>query len=181
MTTQPMQVRQDLVGRLMTIHNNYILGLASLALLTSTEAEAVLRRDSASFGAFTVNFGQVADLLQKPVDREDSCKSFLIMLMCALIKDTFELTRHHCKSTGRLQLLTSQPWHQFARLVRNCMGHNFLFEFRPGDIALLPISWRHCTLTAAMNGQPLPLSLFGYAEAWSLFEEMRAFAEVNKL
>ena len=96
----------------------FVLGRASFASLTSAEAETFLGRGSTWFGQGTVHFGQVADLFRRLAHREDACKSFLIMLMCALNKDTFELTRHHCKSSEGLQRFKSQPWYQFDPVVQ---------------------------------------------------------------
>ena len=169
-------VRQTLAGRLMAVQNNYVLGLASIALLSADEVMPFLRTQSASFGQYSVTFDQVAEILAKPAAREESIKQFLIMLMCSMTKDTFELTRHHCKAAGRLQEMQAQPWYQFARLVRNCIAHNFLFEFTSYDRTVLPVTWKGCTLTAVMDQQELPLAVFGYVQAWELFAEFRAFA-----
>ena len=106
----------------MTVQNNYVLGLASLALLTSDAGQAQLRTDNAQFGGFTVQFGQVADLMAIPAHRDDAIKSFLIMLMCSLVKDTFELTRFHARQFEIFADLKLQNWYHYARLVRNCLG-----------------------------------------------------------
>jgi len=169
-------VEDRLSERLKTVQNNYVLGLASLALLTSESAQIQLRADSAQFGGFTVQFLQVAELMLVPTHRDDAINSFLLMLMCSLIKDTFELTRHHAKRGGVLAALKTQHWYQFARLVRNCLGHNFILEFNERDLRMMPVQWRGRTLTASMNGSPLPLHLFGYEQAWQLFLDMRQYS-----
>ena len=171
------QVREDpLVERLKTVQNNYVLGLAAIGLLTAESCQAQLRSDQATFGGFAVQFSQVADLMRVPEHRDDAIKSFLIMLMCSLVKDTFELVKHHAETRGLANDLKAQVWYHFARLARNCIGHNFILEFKERDLALLPLTWRGCTLTVAMNGQPLALELFGYAQAWQLFLDMRQYA-----
>ena len=176
MSKAPPPVVESLAARLMTVQNNYVLGLASLALLTAPEAQAVLRRDCASFGGYEVQFAQVADLFSNSEHRDDACKSLLIMHMCSLIKDSFELCRHHCKAAGVLPQMRVEPWFQFARLVRNCIAHNFEFEFSQFDLTILPATWLGRSITRAMNGGPLPVSFFGYREAWELFQDIRSFA-----
>lgn len=160
----------------MTVQNNYVLGLASLALLTAPEAGAMLRRDSARFGGYEIQFAQVADLFSNPEHRDDACKSLLVMHMCSLIKDSFELCKHHCEIADSMQQMRAEPWYQFCRLVRNCIGHNFAFKFSARDIAVLPATWRGRSITPGMNRGPLPLTFFGYGEAWELFQDIRAFA-----
>jgi hypothetical protein len=170
-----------LVERLKTVQNNYVLGLASIALLTAESSQAQLRSDKAVFGGFAVEFAQIADLMRVAGHRDDAVKSFLIMLMCSLVKDTFELVKHHSKKRRIADALKAQGWYQYARLVRNCIGHNFILEFKKEDLAAMPIRWRQSELTAAMNGQQLPLERFGYAEAWQLFLDMKQFAGDNEL
>lgn len=175
-------VHEDLlVERLKTVQNNYVLGLASIALLTAEGSQTQLRSDSAKFGTFSIEFAQVADLMRVPAHRDDAVKSFLIMLMCSLVKDTFELVKHHAKKHRIASTLKAQGWYHYARMVRNCIGHNFILEFNAYDLTLLPVRWRNCELTSAMNGQQLPLERFGYAEAWQLFLDMRQFAADNNL
>jgi hypothetical protein len=182
MSSPTPAVREDpLVGRLMTVQNNYALGLAALALLTADSSQAQLRTDSANFGPFTVHLAQVADLMQVPPHRDDAIKSFHIMLMCSLIKDTFELVKHHAETAGLANEMKSQHWYHLARLVRNGLGHNFLLEFNARDLALMPVTWRNVTLTASMNHQQLPLAIFGYPDAWQLFLDMQAFAVEHAL
>ena len=177
MNAIPPVVREDpLADRLMTVQNNYVLGLAAITLLTSDAGRVQLKTDSAQFGIWTVQFEQVADLMAVPAHRDDAIKSFLIMLMCSLVKDTFELTRHHARRRGMLPDLRVQHWYHFARLVRNCLGHNFLFHFNVRDHALLPVHWNNCEITRVMDGQPLRLQLFGYEQAWQLFLDMRQYA-----
>ena len=98
------------------------------------------------------------------------------MLMCSLIKDTFELTRYHARRRGLLPDLKSQSWFEFARLIRNCLGHKFLFEFNNHDRTVLPVHWHGRVISVDMDGKPLPMALFGYVEAWQLFTEMRQYA-----
>jgi len=161
----------------MTVQNNYVLGLASISLLTHPQAPAILQAESAGFGQYRVDFRQIATLFSTPAHREDAIKSLLIMHMCALIKDSFELTRHHCKVAGRLKELQAEPWYNFCRLIRNCIAHNFLFVFTERDLATMPDSWRGLQITADFNGRPLPLEFFGYVHAWEMFTDIRSFAE----
>jgi hypothetical protein len=169
--------RQTLAARLMTVQNNYVLGMASLAVLTAPEAIPILQRDGARFGGYDVQFAQVALLIANTEHRDDACRSFMIMHMCSLVKDSFELCRHHCKLAGNLSVMQAEPWYQFCRLIRNCIAHNFLFAFSSRDITLLPLTWRGRTIIGAMNGGPLPLQFFSNVEAWEMFVDVRTFAE----
>lgn len=171
-----MVTKADLLAQLVNARNNYVLGLAALSLFATREVYPILETQSASFGTYTVGFDQVSKLLRVTADRDIAIKEFLTMLLRALIKESFELIKDYSDQSGQASLLKGQIWYQFARIIRNCISHNFHFEFNSYDKGLLPVAWRSRTITAAMDRQPLPLSFFGYTEAWELFNEFTLFA-----
>lgn len=99
------------------------------------------------------------------------------MLLRAIIKEPFELIKDYCDKTGRAGQFKTESWYQFARIIRNCLSHNFRFEFNPYDKSLLPVTWKSRIITLVMDGLPLSLSFFGYVEAWELFIEFYDFAD----
>ena len=171
-----MVTKPELLAQLSNARNNYVLGLAALSLFATPEVYPILEVQSASFGTYTVTFDQVSKLLRVTTDRDIAVKEFLTMLLRALIKESFELIKDYSDRSGQAMLLKSQNWYQFARIIRNCISHNFHFEFNSYDKGLLPVTWGSRTITAAMDRQPLPLTFFGYTEAWELFKEFISFA-----
>ena len=169
--------KHELLSQLENAKNNYILGLAALALFATEESYPVIEKSSCSFGSYSLSFDQVANLLKKREDKEIALKEFTKMLLRALVKESFELIKDYCDVSKQTSSFTSQLWYQFARMIRNCLSHNFRFEFRSHDKALLPVSWKGKTITREMDGSYLELSFFGYIEAWELFTEMSYFAE----
>jgi hypothetical protein len=168
--------KAELISQLTNAKNNYILGLAALALFASEEAYPIIEKSSCSFGTYSLSFDQVARLLRKQEDKEIAVKEFMNMLLRTLIKESFELIKTHCNASKQTPALSKQQWYQFARMIRNCLSHNFKFEFNRYDKGLLPVTWRGKTITAGMDGSFLELSFFGYVEAWVLFNEMYSFA-----
>lgn len=171
-----VQSKNDLIGQLTNARNNYVLGLAALSLFTSAEALEHLKKSNVTFGGYTVEFAQVARLLENKEDRETATREFVTMLLRALVKESFEMIKDYCENTNQSAAMKSQPWYQFARLIRNCISHNFNFEFNPCDKRVLPVTWNSRIITIAHDGQPLPLSFFGYVEAWEIFKEFDTFA-----
>ena len=169
--------KDELLSQLENAKNNYILGLAARALFASEESYPILERSSCNFGTYTFTFAQVAGLLRVPKDRDPALNEFIKMLIRALVKESFEIIKNYCDASSQSSSFTGQPWYQFARMMRNCLSHNFRFEFRKYDMSLLPVKWKDCNLTSAMDGTYLELSTFGYGEAWELFTEMKSFAE----
>lgn len=167
--------------RLMTVQNNYLLGLASVVLLRNDVTRQSLRTAEGDFGGFAIKFDEVEAYFALPVQREDSIRSLALLHLSSLVKDGFELTQHHAKVANKLQQMRAEPWYQFARMVRNCIAHSFLFEFRSYDLKLLPATWRGITIDAGMQSTELPSSMFGWAQAWQLFVDIRTFAEQSKI
>lgn len=169
--------KHELLSQLENAKNNYILGLAALALFAAEESYPFLEKSICSFGSYSLSFAQVANLLRKQEDKEIATQEFMKMLLRALIKETFELVKGYCEVSSQASLFTRQPFYQFARLIRNCLSHNFRFEFNKYDKGLLPVSWKTKKVTLAMDGNFLELSFFGYVETWELFTEMQTFAK----
>ncbi len=76
-------------------------------------------------------------------------------------------------------MLKDAPWYQFARIIRNCLSHNFIFVFNNYDKGLLPITWKNRSIAIDMDNQPLELKYFGYVETWEMFQEFHSFVENN--
>jgi len=167
--------KKGLISQLENAKNNYILGLAAISLFAENQSHNHLEKSSATFGKYKVPFGKVANLLRSAKDRDIAIKEFIKSQLRTLIKESFELIKNYCKITRQDSKFENESWYQFARIIRNCLSHNFYFEFRNYDKSLLPLSWRGLTITLAMDGKPLKLKFFGYVQTWELFQEFQNF------
>lgn len=171
--------KTELISQLENAKNNYILGLAAISLFSNDKVYPVLEESHAKFGTYSVEFKQVKNLLMKPADRNIAVKEFLTSQIRALIKESFELIKNYCDETKQDSKFKAEPWYQFARMIRNCLSHNFKFEFRNYDKSLLPVNWESRTIDASMDGNHLELIFFGYVETWELFAEYQAFVDTK--
>ena len=169
--------KKELISQLENAKNNYILGLAAISLFSNEKALSIFEESHAAFGQYTVQFKQVKNLLSSPSDRDIAIKEFLTSQIRALIKESFELIKDYCDDTNQSSSFKTEPWYQFARMIRNCLSHNFRFEFNKYDKTLLPVSWKNRTIESSMHGQHLKLNFFGYVETWELFSEYQNFVE----
>ena len=174
-----MTKKPELLGQLTNAKNNYVLGLAAMSLFSESSSIEHLRSSHASFGGYTVKFDQVNLLLALDNDRQIALKEFLTMLIRALLKESFELVREYSENSKQTNLLTAQPWYQFARLIRNCVSHDFHFRFTSNDMKKLPVTWNTRVVDAPLQGKPLTISFLGYDGTWELFNEMEQFAIGN--
>lgn len=76
-----------------------------------------------------------------------------------LLKEGFRITQAFCQSTGGDAQMTGQSWYQFARIIVNCLSHDFRFQFRPHDLKKLPVHFRGHSIDASQNGQSLSMQL----------------------
>jgi hypothetical protein len=168
--------KDELLSQLTNAKNNYILGMAAISLFSSATTVPVLEQSHASFGQYSIPFAQVAALLRNPKDKEIAIKEFLKAQIRALTKESFELLKSYAEVTKQEKALQAEPWYQFARMIRNCLSHNFRFCFKDHDKKKLPQLWRAKTISVSMDEQPLTLAFFGYVETWELFREIEEFA-----
>ena len=167
--------KDDLLSQLENAKNNYVLGLASISLFSNEKVYSALEESHVKFGTYTVEFNQVKNLLMKPADREVACKEFLKTQIRALIKESFELIKNYCDESGQGAKLVDESWYEFARIIRNCLSHNFKFKFNSHDKKTLPVIWNNRTINTSMDGNHLELIFFGYVETWELFTEYQNF------
>jgi hypothetical protein len=172
--------KENLVNQLTHTKNNYIMGLAAFSLFNSRQAEPLLKSHLAAFGEYVVKFDQVAELLQNEKDRPIALNEFLKMLMRSLIKESFEQIKDYCENTEQYAAFKAEPWYEFARLIRNFLSHNCIFEFNKYDRERLPITWKKLTLTEDLHGKSLDIASFSHVQTWELFLEFEDFVK-NRL
>jgi len=173
-------IKSELISQLENAKNNYILGLAAISLFSNEKSYPILEESNASFGTYKIDFKQVKNLLSIKNDRDIAMKEFLTLFIRALIKESFELLKNYCEENHQENIFKSEQWYQFARMIRNCLSHNFKFEFNKYDKSILPVSWKSKTIDISMDGSHLKLEFFGYVETWELFSEFQNFAQ-NRL
>jgi hypothetical protein len=169
--------RNELQNRLVISKDNYIFGLAAISLFGREKTYTMLEKNFAEFGKYLVSFDQVVEILNDDELREASLKQFVKMLVRALIKESFEAVEEYCRESGQSEILESQDWYEYARIIHDCIANNCRFNFTAHDISLLPLTWKEHTLTHEAEGQLLELVEFAYVETWELFQEFQEFVE----
>lgn len=161
--------KYELLSQMENAKNNYLLVLAACSLFSNDKTYPILEESFCSFGSYSFHFKQVADMMKIKGDREIACKEFIKMGLRTIVKEMFELIRDYCVKTRQENIFKGKIWYQFSRLIRNCLSHNFKFEFRLHDKKILPVVWKGKEINISMDNTFLELSFFGYIEAWTLF------------
>jgi hypothetical protein len=89
-----------------------------------------------------------------------------------LLKEGFRITYSFCRSSGANAQITGQPWYQFARIIVNCLSHDFRFQFKSHDLKQLPVHFRGRSIDASLDGQSLSMPLWVLLE---LYDEIVGF------
>ena len=123
-----------------------------------------------------MSLDQIAHLLANPKNHLESVKQFSVVLLRDLITMGFQLLEERCEAVDVMKDLKATSFYQFARIIRNCVSHNFRIEYGNFDRSLMPLSWRGLTLTLPMDGGPLPLDFFSWSHAWTLHMDYVIYA-----
>lgn len=98
----------------------------------------------------------------------------------AALKELFEVTKLYCEATDQSDLLVTQSWYQFWRILRNSLSHDFRLQFREYDKKQLPIRWGTVKLDASMEGKDLTQGMLSREELVAFLEHVDDFI-ANKL
>ena len=102
------------------------------------------------------------------------------MALRNLTQDSYEALFDYCETTRQLAQMQSQPWYQFARVMRHSLTHTQYFKFHPRVRSILPVTWSGKTIEPSMDGQEVPFTFFDWHDGLELFEEMYSFAKTLK-
>ncbi len=168
--------KEELITSLEYVGNSCILGLAAVSLFKEQEIQKLLEESDLEIGDYTVDLKQVSQQL-KADKRGRAISEYIKMLFRVLIKESFELVKSYCKDSNQTSLIKAETWYQFARIIRNCLSHDFRFVFNKHDKNILPVSWKCHTISIDMDGQYLDLKFLSWQAAIELIDDLRAFVK----
>ena len=169
--------KDDLLVQLRAAKNSFVLGLAGMYLLKQEQTHTLLERGIGKLAGYTIPFKQVAQSMRDPQKREADFKNFSKFIMRAIFKDSYEVLKEYCYVTGQNSKRIAQPWHQFSRMIRNCLAHDYTFKFSGHDKKKLPVTWDDMTITADMDGAILTFDFMGPGKMLDLCQDIYSFAE----
>jgi hypothetical protein len=116
--------------------------------------------------------------------------NFVFILRSALARFGYEAILLYCKTTGHQPLMKTEPWCDYARVVRNTVSHGthtVLNQWpdewqapKPGKkpkkshVRKTSVVWRHRTINETEVGKEIEFTLY---DAWRLYLDMREFIE----
>ena len=168
--------KNQLLIELSNAKDSYVIGLAGMGLLKNPAVIPLLQQMKCTVSDWVIPFAQVAESMAKPDRKEADLRNFARFILRAMYKDSYEALQDYCKKTGQHSKRVCQPWHQFSRLIRNCLAHDYHFCFTSHDKKKLPVSWGGMTIDAAMEGSELSFEFFPPGKALDLWNAFYTFA-----
>ncbi len=169
--------KDDLLIQLGAAKSSFVLGLASLYLLAQEETHILLERGTGKLADYIIPFKQVAQSMRDPQKRKADFRNFSKSIMRAMFKDSYEVLKDYCLVTRQNSKRIAQPWHQFSRMIRNCLAHDYTFKFSDHDERKLPVTWNDTTITVDMDGAILTRDFMGPGKMLDLCQDIYSFAE----
>jgi len=188
-------MKDEMLFRIEAATANLALGIAALGLLTQEDCYPILEQLDFLYGEEEFCFQKVEseipqnsdisrryclhyiiDDLKSESDRQRIKENFLQMLLNNLLRETFEGIKYYCtpEISNQRELFVAQPWYRFAKVIRNCLSHNYMINAPNKD---LPVCWRSLTITKEMNNGYLEFSFLGIIQILELVKEMKEFAK----
>ncbi len=176
----PPLSRDQRLRQIVNAKNNFYLGLAALALFRDRAAYQPLRGLGVALsGKYGFHFSAVADLLDHSEAGPNARTEFETALLRMVLKEPFEVVRAFAEDHSRMAALRSEPWYQVARMLRNCVSHDFRIAFERHDLARLPVEWNGLRITADMDGEYLSAARCGPAFVKELVNAFEAFVRTT--
>jgi len=170
--------KQILQKKLRVVQNNFILVYAASRLFCEPRVLHILETlGTGNLGRFHMRFNDIAAFLKEDISKREKNNEFVKMGIRMMLKEPFELIKDYCNLTNQISLFKKQEWYHFARLLRNCVSHNFRFIFDDRNKRLLPVSYKGKIIDISMENTDMHLSFFGQSDIWELFCEMSSFVD----
>lgn len=176
---------KELNAGLENILKNIVFGLLQTRIV-SPEAWATVSPPIATFQGsqgdlLRLDVGPMCHRMSDPDYKRAVTEEFENCLKRAAVREGHEILLLYCEQTNQFGTYKSQPWFQFARIIRNVVSHKDAGVLRkwPRDLkdaGISRVSWRHHTLDESMVDRAVPFTLY---DALLLLKDQIEFAGTN--
>ena len=178
----PTTVKEQVLGYLRTIKNNYALTQAGILLLAAEDAPEKFEEYYAHISNHpeAQGFEYIRYVFKDYELLKHSTNELRKSVLRNCLKETFEMLKVVLASDEEKKILRKAPWYRFLRMVRNSLSHDFKFRFRDSDKKKLPVSWSNLTITVEMENEFLPMADFlTKAKVQMLLDEVSEYIKEN--
>ena len=160
--------KQWALNQLRHTKNAFVLSLASMRLLNSESIDllkggiVVLKNDSVIWNSNAAD--RVGRRIEIPLDQivatrnsdfQQDLAMFLRSNQRAFLKESFEICRAYSENNPTSLRMTTLPWFNYVRLIRNSISHGFVWIFNKKDKSILPVSYKGKEITFDLEGKEI--------------------------
>ena len=168
--------------RLGNVYNNFIM--SSLSMFIYVKKLYRLDMDSIQINSIDINVKKIKDVLSKGGEDSDILlnelsKSFLRIFY----NESFDVFNTYLLMSGRMNDdVTNRQWYTYAKIIRDSITAytSFSFFFDDDLKDKLPVKLGDNTITADMEGQPVPFAMMDYNAVMQLFNNYKIFISSNE-
>src|SRR3989338_1622765 len=177
--------KENLVGALNNVLNNYIFGMVLTRIVPADALEKTVNKKATFQGPagelLHVDLTPLTAIYSNPSDKKILSEEFEKSLKRSLLGEAHEIICWYCEETKQHLLYESQPWYQFARIIRNSVSHKQGGTLHPWPSTLskkgiTQVCWRTRSLDISLVGKEI---LFTHQEALQLFSDIMDFAKTT--
>jgi len=160
--------KTEVIGALSNILNNNVYGLL-LTRLVPDDKWASINPKVATFQGprgelLRIDISPMCANFTNPANKKILTEEFENCLKRASVREGHEVILLYCEETNQFLLYKSQPWFQFARIVRNVVSHKSAGVLRqwPNDLTnsgVHQVTWRGRTLDSTMVGHEVDFTI----------------------
>jgi hypothetical protein len=175
----------ELNAGLENVLNNVVFGLL-LTRLVAPEAWASVDPPIATFRGskgdlLRLDVGPMCSQMANTEYKRALTEEYENCLKRATVREGHELLLLYCEETHQFDIYKSQPWFQFARIIRNVVSHKDAGVLRewPRDLkksGVSQVTWRHYVLDESMVGSAITFTLY---DALLLLKDKIEFARTK--
>jgi hypothetical protein len=169
--------KAEILYSLQIAYYNALLSFGATTLFANEKIHSTLEISRLKGSMFELKMDEITELLRDEKARQILLQNFMGMATRTFMKESFERVRKYCTLNGYDKELSEQPWYHYARMVRNCLSHDFILHYNEYDKSLLPVTYHNAEFTLDLDDKNIPSEYCNHNHAFLLFQDIIDFIQ----
>ena len=138
-----------------------------------------LRKSTLTISDDDVDFSTLANSLEDNAQYNKIMNHMINLAMKNAVTDYYESILKYCIQTKQKPLFQEQTWHDYSKLIRNGLSHDYDWDFSQQNKMNFPVKYKQITINRDLHGTSLKENQMPLSTIWVLLEDMGNFVENN--
>lgn len=138
-----------------------------------------LQKSTLTINNDKVDFSTLVTSLSKDSQYETIIDHMVNLAIKNAVTDYFESIRKYCERTQQSTIFQNQQWHNYAKLIRNGLSHDYVWDFSRQPESIFPVTYKQITINHDLDSTLLKKNQMPLSVIWVLLEEMENFVKIN--